>query len=223
MEIEGQVALVTGGANGLGEATARFLAEKGADVVILDYDADRAAQVAAEISGHSQQCDVSDPESAATGVTTAMARYGQAPRIIVNCAGIAHAARIVGREGKTSIPLFKKVIDVNLMGTYHIMTYAAQALMDAPALDNGERGVIINTSSAAYEDGQLGQSAYAASKGAVASMSLPAAREFAKMGIRVMAIAPGLFNTPMMEGLPRRNGIRDHQDDPIPRPSWSSF
>ena len=202
MEIEGQVALVTGGANGLGEATARFLAEKGADVVILDYDADRAAQVAAEISGHSQQCDVSDPESAATGVTTAMARYGQAPRIIVNCAGIAHAARIVGREGKTSIPLFKKVIDVNLMGTYHIMTYAAQALMDAPALDNGERGVIINTSSAAYEDGQLGQSAYAASKGAVASMSLPAAREFAKMGIRVMAIAPGLFNTPMMEGLP---------------------
>lgn len=202
MEIEGNVALVTGGAKGLGEATARYLANKGADVVILDYDADRAAQVAAEISGHSQFCDVSDPESAAAGVTTAMARYGQAPRIIVNCAGIGLAARIVGREGKTSIPLFRQVIDVNLMGTYHIMSYAAQALMDTPPLEGGERGVIINTSSAAYEDGQLGQSAYAASKGAIASMSLPAAREFAKMGIRVMAIAPGLFNTPMMESLP---------------------
>ena len=101
------------------KGTKSYAAIKGADVVILDYDADRAAQVAAEISGHSQHCDVSDPESAAAGVTTAMARYGQAPRIIVNCAGIGLAARIVGREGKTSIPLFRKVIDVNLIGTYH--------------------------------------------------------------------------------------------------------
>lgn len=216
MDIDGKVALVTGGANGLGEATARYLASKGADVMILDYDADRAAQVAAEISGHSQHCDVSDPESAAVGVTTAMARFGEAPRIVVNCAGVGLAARIVNREGKTSIPLFRKVIDVNLMGTYHIMSYATQALMDAPALDNGERGVIINTSSAAYEDGQLGQSAYAASKGAIASMSLPAAREFSKLGIRVMAIAPGLFNTPMMEGLPEETVTEIIKTIPFP-------
>ena len=202
MQIEGQNAIVTGGASGLGEATARYLAAQGANVTILDFDGEKAAQVAAEIGGHSQQCDVSDEHSVAAGVTSAMARFGQAPRIAVNCAGIGHAARIVGREGKVSTPLFRRVLEVNLFGTYYVMTYAAQAMMDLPPLENGERGVIINTASAAYEDGQIGQSAYAASKGAVASMCLPAAREFAKMGVRVMAIAPGLFNTPMMESLP---------------------
>ncbi len=202
MEIDGQVALVTGGASGLGEATARYLAAKGADVVILDTDGERAAQVAAEISGYSQQCDVSEWEAAATGVSSALARFGQAPRIIVNCAGIGMAARIVGKEGKTSIPIFQRVLAINLMGTYNIMSYGAQAMMDIPVLDTGERGVIINTSSAAYEDGQVGQAAYAASKGAIASMCLPAARELAHLGIRVMTIAPGLFRTPMMEKLP---------------------
>jgi NAD(P)-dependent dehydrogenase (short-subunit alcohol dehydrogenase family) len=202
MQIDGQVALVTGGASGLGEATARFLADRGALVAILDFDADRAARVAAEIGGYSQQCDVSDGEQVAAGVSSVMARFGQAPRIVVNCAGIGAAARIVGREGKTAIPLFRKVIEVNLFGTYNVMSYGAQAMMDLPVLETGERGVIINTSSAAYEDGQVGQAAYAASKGAIASMCLPAAREFAQSGIRVMAIAPGLFNTPMMETLP---------------------
>lgn len=202
MQIEGQVALVTGGASGLGAATARYLAKRGADVVILDYDGEKAAAVAAEISGYSQQCNVADEEAVAAGVTSAMARFGQAPRIVVNAAGIGLAARIVGREGKVSTPLFRRVLEVNLFGSYYVMTYAAQAMMDLPALENGERGVIINTASAAYEDGQVGQSAYAASKGAIASMCLPAAREFAKLGIRVMAIAPGLFHTPMMEGLP---------------------
>lgn len=202
MQIEGQVALVSGGASGLGEATARHLAKLGADVAILDHNGDRAAQVAAEIGGYSQQCDITEEEAVAAGVTSAMARFGQAPRIVVNCAGIGLAARIVGREGKVSTPIFRRVIEVNLFGTYHVMTYAAQAMMDLPPLDTGERGVIINTASAAYEDGQVGQSAYAASKGAVASMCLPAAREFAKLGIRVMTIAPGLFNTPMMESLP---------------------
>lgn len=202
MQIDGQVALVTGGGSGLGAATARYLAKMGAEVAVLDFDGQRASDVAAEIGGHSIQADVGDASEVAAGVSTAMARFGQAPRIVVNCAGIGPAARIVGREGKVSIDLFEKVIRVNLIGTYNVMSYAAQAMMEQPALETGERGVIINTSSAAYEDGQLGQSAYAASKGAIASMCLPAAREFAKPGIRVMAIAPGLFYTPMMEGLP---------------------
>ncbi|WP_293442854.1 SDR family NAD(P)-dependent oxidoreductase [Planktotalea sp.] len=202
MDIEGQVALVSGGASGLGEATARHLASLGADVAILDRDGERAAQIAAEIGGYSQQCDITEEEAVAAGVTSAMAHFGQAPRIVVNCAGIGIAGRIVGREGKVSTPLFRQVIEVNLFGTYNVMTYAAQAMMDLPSLETGERGVIINTASAAYEDGQIGQSAYAASKGAIASMALPAAREFAKIGVRVMTIAPGLFHTPMMEGLP---------------------
>lgn len=202
MRIEGQVAVVTGGGSGLGAATARWLAARGADVAILDYDGARGAAVAREIDGYSQQCDVSDAEQAAVGVTSAMARFGQAPRICVNCAGIADAARIVGREGKTSIPLFRRVVEVNLIGTYNVMSYAAQGMMDLPELEDGERGVIVNTSSAAYQDGQVGQAAYAASKGAVAAMCLPAAREMARMGVRVCAIAPGLFETPMMESLP---------------------
>ena len=216
MNIDGQVALVTGGASGLGEATARHLAERGADVAILDFDGEKAAKVAAEIGGYSQQCDVTDAGAVAAGVSSAMARFGQAPRIAVNCAGIGLAARIVGREGKVSIDLFRKVIEVNLIGTYHAMTYAAQAMMDAPALETGERGVIVNTASAAYEDGQVGQSAYAASKGAIASMCLPAAREFAKPGIRVMAIAPGLFHTPMMEGLPEETVAEITKTIPFP-------
>lgn len=203
MDIDGQPALVAGGASGLGAATARHLASLGADVSILDFNGERAAQVAAEISGYSQQCDVTDEASVAAGVTSAMARFGQAPRIVVNCAGIADAARIVGREGKVSTELFRRVIGVNLFGSYNVMTYAAQAMMEMPVLKGGERGVIINTASIAFEDGQVGQSAYAASKGAIASMCLPAAREFAPHGIRVMAIAPGLFHTPMMEGLPQ--------------------
>ena len=203
MNIEGQVAIVTGGGSGLGAATARWLAEKGADVAILDYDGDKAAAVAAEIGGYSQQTDVSVSDEAAAGVTGAMARFGQAARIVVNCAGIAAAARMVNREGKTSIPLFRRVIEVNLIGTYNVMSFAAQAMQDMPALDTGERGVIVNTASAAYQDGQVGQSAYAASKGGVASMCLPLAREMSKMGVRVCAIAPGLFHTPMMEALPQ--------------------
>ncbi len=165
MDIEGHGAVVTGGASDLGEATARHLAALGADVTILDFNGDRAAQVATEIHGYSQQCGVSEEESVAAGITSAMARFGQAPRIVVNCAGIGVAARIVGREGKVSTPIFRKVIEVNLLGAYNVMTYAAQGMIDLPPLDTGEQGVIINTSSAAYEDGQLGQAAYAASKG----------------------------------------------------------
>lgn len=212
MRIKGLGALVTGGASGLGEATARHLASLGADVTVLDIDAELALKVAADINGYSQQCDVTEEESVAAAITSAIAHFGQAPRIVVNCAGVGLAARIVNRKGEVSTPLFRKVIEVNLFGTYHVMSYAAQAMMDLPALDSGERGVIINTASAAYEDGQVGQTAYAASKGAIASMCLPAAREFAKTGVRVMAIAPGLFQTPMMDGLPEETvaGIVDN-------------
>ena len=153
MRVDGRVALVTGGASGLGEATARSLASRGAQVAIFDFDGEGAALVAAEIGGYACQCDVSDAARVAECITAAAEQFGQAPRIAVNCAGIGLAARIVGKEGKTSIPLFRKVIDVNLIGTYQVMSYAALAMMDAPPLDGGERGVIINTSSAAYQDG----------------------------------------------------------------------
>lgn len=202
MQIEGNAALVTGGASGLGAATARHLAGQGARVFILDRDIDLANEVAAEIGGAARSCDVSEPDDVAAAVAAAASHFGAPPRIAVNCAGIGVAARIVGREGKVSVPMFRKVIEVNLLGTYNVMTYVAQALMETDALEGGEKGVMVNTSSAAYEDGQIGQAAYAASKGAIAALCLPAAREFAQHGIRVMAIAPGLFRTPMMEGLP---------------------
>lgn len=201
MEISGQVALVSGGASGLGAATARRLAADGARVGILDFDAERAAAVAAEIGGHAVRTDVGDEASVASAVAEIAETLG-APRVAVSCAGIGPAARIVGRDGKLSTDLFERTIRVNLMGTYFVMSHAARAMMALDPLDTGERGVIVNTASVAFQDGQIGQSAYSASKGAIAAMCLPAAREMAKQGVRVMAIAPGLFNTPMMEGLP---------------------
>jgi NAD(P)-dependent dehydrogenase (short-subunit alcohol dehydrogenase family) len=201
MQIEGQGAIVTGGGSGLGAATARGLAAKGAKVAILDFDGDRAKAVAAEIGGTALQVDVSDPAAVGEAVARAAEWIGAAPRIAVNCAGIANGGRVVGREGKLSIDTFERVLRVNLFGTYNVMSHAARLMSEAEPLDTGERGVIVNTASIAYEDGQVGQSAYAASKGAVAAMCLPAARDLVRHGVRVMAIAPGLFQTPMMEGL----------------------
>lgn len=215
MVIKEQVALVSGGASGLGEATARHLAVLGAKVGIVDFDLEKATAVANDIGGFAVQADVSDEKSVHKAVADIEAKFG-APRVAVSCAGIGLAARIVGREGKTSIDVFQKTINVNLMGTYHVMTHAAARMMELEPMTDGERGVIINTSSVAYEDGQLGQSAYAASKGAIASMCLPAAREFARAGIRVMAIAPGLFKTPMMEGLPEEVTDKITADIPFP-------
>ncbi|MEP3046172.1 MAG: SDR family NAD(P)-dependent oxidoreductase [Roseibium sp.] len=202
MLIEGQQVLVTGGASGLGAATARHFAELGAKVAVLDFDIDRARDVAGQIGGVAVKVDVSDECAASAAIDKATNELGSTPRIVVNCAGIGTAARIVGREGKLSIDSFEKTLRVNLFGTYNVMSHAARRITALEPLKDGERGVIINTSSVAYQDGQLGQSAYAASKGAIASLCLPAAREFAQFGIRVMAIAPGLFHTPMMEGLP---------------------
>jgi NAD(P)-dependent dehydrogenase (short-subunit alcohol dehydrogenase family) len=202
MNISGQVALVTGGGSGLGAATARHLAAQGAKVAILDFDLSRAQAVADEIGGFAVQGDVSDAAAVEAAFDATVAHFNAAPRIAISCAGIATAARIVGREGKLSIDVFEKTIRVNLFGTYNVMSHAARHMSDLNPLEDGERGVIINTASVAFEDGQFGQAAYAASKGAIASMCLPAARELSQTGIRVMAIAPGLFMTPMMESLP---------------------
>jgi NAD(P)-dependent dehydrogenase (short-subunit alcohol dehydrogenase family) len=201
MQITGQVVIVTGGASGLGAATARRLAEEGARVAILDYEIDRAAAVAEEIGGHAVPTDVGDEAAVAAAMDEVKAALGP-PRVAVNCAGLGLAARVVGREGKLSTELFERTIRVNLIGTYTVMSHAAREMQALDPLESGERGVIVNTSSVAWQDGQVGQAAYAASKGGIAAMCLPVAREFAKTGIRCVAIAPGLFETPMMEGLP---------------------
>lgn len=203
MNIDGQIAVVTGGASGLGAATVRYLSGQGAKVCILDFDAGRGAEIAAEVHGCFAQVDVGDAANVKAAIASLQDQAGGAARIAVNCAGIAPAGRIVGREGKLAIDKFEHAIRVNLIGTYNVMSYAARAMAELEPLSNGERGVVINTASIAYQDGQVGQSAYAASKGGVASMTLPAARDFASLGVRVMAIAPGLFNTPMMQSLPQ--------------------
>lgn len=215
MEIKGQTALVTGGGSGLGAATARLLAAKGAKVAILDFDVEKARQVANEIGGIAVQADVSDETAVDKALAEAEGKLGTA-RITVSCAGVGTAARIVGREGKASFDVFERTLRVNLFGTYNVMTHAARRMMNADPLDDGARGVIVNTSSVAWQDGQLGQAAYAASKGAIASMCLPAAREFAQWGIRVLSIAPGLFHTPMMEGLPEEVAAEIAGNIPFP-------
>lgn len=201
MKIDGQVAVVTGAASGLGAATAQHLAALGARVGVLDFDAERGRAVADNIGGYALPLDVSDEAAVDAAMTQIESELG-CPRIVVNCAGVGSAARIVGREGKTSFDVFQRTLAVNLFGTYNVMTHAARRMMLVEPMQDAQRGVVINTSSVAWQDGQLGQAAYAASKGAIASMCLPAAREFARAGIRVMNIAPGLFHTPMMEGLP---------------------
>ncbi len=216
MQIKGQIALVTGGGSGLGEATARYLAALGAKVAILDFNIEAAKNVAADINGLAVQADVSDEAQVSAAFDKVGKQLAGPVRIAISCAGIGLAARIVGREGKPSFDVFEKTLKVNLFGTYNVMTHAAKRMTGAEPMENDERGVNINTSSVAWQDGQLGQAAYAASKGAIASMCLPAAREFAQHGIRVMAIAPGLFNTPMMEDLPEEVTAKITANIPFP-------
>ncbi|KCV81300.1 short-chain dehydrogenase/reductase SDR [Actibacterium atlanticum] len=216
MQIGGQIAVVTGGGSGLGAATARHLAAKGARVAILDFDLERAKTVAHELDGIAVQADVSDEAGVNAALEKVETALGAAPRIAINCAGVGMAARIVGREGKLSFDVFEKTLRVNLFGTYNVMSHAARRMAELDPLEHGERGVIVNTASVAWQDGQLGQAAYAASKGAIASMCLPAAREFAQFGIRVMSIAPGLFRTPMMEGLPEEVATQITANIPFP-------
>ncbi|HZL62632.1 MAG TPA: SDR family NAD(P)-dependent oxidoreductase [Pseudolabrys sp.] len=204
MEIKGQAAIVTGGASGLGAATARALAASGAKVAVFDLNEKGAAEVAASIKGIAVTCDVADAAAAEAAVKQAAADHGPA-RILVNCAGVGPAKRIVGRDGPMPLADFERVIRINLIGSFNMMRLAAAAMQPLPALADGERGVIVSTASVAAFEGQIGQAAYASSKGAVAALTLPAAREFAQFGVRVLAIAPGIFGTPMLRALPQES------------------
>jgi NAD(P)-dependent dehydrogenase (short-subunit alcohol dehydrogenase family) len=201
MEIAGSAAIVTGAASGLGAATAEHLIKAGAKVALLDINLDGASETATRIGGLPVRCDVTQDASATEALAVARARHGAA-RILINCAGIGPAKRIVGRDGPMPLAEFEQAIRINLIGTFNLMRLAAadMAALEPPA--DGERGVIISTASVAAFEGQIGQAAYAASKGGVAALTLPAAREFAQFGIRVLAIAPGIFGTPMLRALP---------------------
>jgi len=201
MDIKDKAAIVTGGASGLGAATAEHLAKSGARVTVLDLKAEAAEAKAGEIGGLGIGCDVADEMAAEAALTRAAEAHGPA-RILVNCAGIGDAKRIVGRDGAQPLSEFERVIRVNLIGTFNMMRLAAAAMAQHDPMEDGERGVIVSTASIAAFEGQIGQAAYAASKGGVASLTLPAARELAQFGIRVLTIAPGLFMTPMVRGLP---------------------
>lgn len=216
MNINGVGAIVTGGGSGLGEATARALAAAGAKVAVFDMAEDAAKRVAADIGGIACICDVVDEASTQAAIAKARDAHGVA-RVVVQCAGVAPPIKIVGKKGPHPLDQYNKVIAVNLVGTFNVMRLAAADMLDAEALDNGERGVVINTASIAGFEGQVGQAAYASSKAGVVGLTLPAAREFAKTGVRVVCIAPGIFGTPMMAGLPQN--VQDSLGASVPFPS----
>jgi NAD(P)-dependent dehydrogenase (short-subunit alcohol dehydrogenase family) len=203
MQIEGSSALVAGGASGLGEATARLLHARGANVVICDLNEERGQSLASELGDSAQfaRADVTDPDSVQAAVQAAAALPGGF-RISVCCAGIGWAERTASKRGPHSFEPFETVIRVNLIGTFNVMRLAAAAMVENEPTDSGERGVCVNTASIAAFDGQIGQIAYSASKGAIVSMTLPAARDLAPTGVRVCAIAPGTFDTPLLGTLP---------------------
>ena len=202
METKGHAAIVTGGASGLGAATARALAAAGAKVAIVDVNEKAANEIAGELKGVAVACDVADSASGEAAVKKAANAHGPA-RILVNCAGVGPAKRIVGREGPMPLADYERVIRINLIGTFNMMRLVAAAMQAVEPLAGGERGVIISTASVAAFEGQVGQAAYSSSKGGVTALTLPAAREFAQFGIRVLAIAPGIFGTPMLRALPQ--------------------
>ncbi|MCV0397394.1 MAG: SDR family NAD(P)-dependent oxidoreductase [Rhizobiaceae bacterium] len=197
-----QVAVVTGGGSGLGEATARALAAAGAKVALFDVGMERAEKVAADIGGIAVRCDVSSAEGGEKAFAEVEEKLGT-PRILVNCAGIGVAAKTTGKDGAHSLDLYRKVIEVNLIGTFNMIRLFAVRAEALEPLDGGERGVIVNTASVAAYDGQIGQAAYSSSKGGVVGMTLPVARDLSRAGIRVCTIAPGIFETPMLAGLPQ--------------------
>jgi NAD(P)-dependent dehydrogenase (short-subunit alcohol dehydrogenase family) len=202
MQLQGQAVLVSGGASGLGAETARQLAAAGARVAILDVNMEAGQALAAEIGAIALACDITDSASVTAALDAAEAAHGPA-RVLVNCAGIGGAKRLVGRDG-SAMPLedFSRIIHVNLIGTFNMTRLAAARMVAQEGLEDGERGVIILTSSVAAFDGQIGQEAYAASKGGLTSLTLPLARDLAQFGVRVMTIAPGLFMTPLLFKLP---------------------
>jgi NAD(P)-dependent dehydrogenase (short-subunit alcohol dehydrogenase family) len=216
MQLRDQAAIVTGGASGLGAATARQLAAQGAKVAICDLNAKLAETVAAEIGGVAVVCDVSDAAAAEAAVAQAAKAHGPA-RVLVNCAGIGVAKRVIGREGPMVLSEFEKVIKINLIGSFNMLRLATAEMSKLEPLSSGERGVVICTASVAAYDGQIGQAAYSASKGGIVGMTLPIARELAQFGIRVMTIAPGLFLTPLLAGLPQEAQDSLAAAIPVPR------
>ena len=210
-------ALVTGGGSGLGEATARALADRGASVVVFDLNEEHGSRVAAEIGGLYVSVDVSDPASVAAGLETARAHQGQ-ERITVNCAGIAPAQKTASKGVAHDAALYAKVISVNLIGTFNVASQSAVGMSAADVLNtDNERGLIVNTASVAAFEGQVGQVAYASSKGGVAALTLPMARDLSRDGVRVCTIAPGLFETPMLRGLPE--DVQEALGKQVPFPS----
>jgi NAD(P)-dependent dehydrogenase (short-subunit alcohol dehydrogenase family) len=216
MELPGQAAIVTGGGSGLGAATAEALAAAGARVTVLDVNREAAEHVARQVGGLAASCDVADAAGASAAFALAAQAHGPA-RLLVNCAGIGPAARIVGRHGAMALDAFDQVIRVNLVGTFNMLRLAAAAMTTLDRLEDDERGVIVNTASIAAYEGQIGQAAYAASKAGVIGLTLPAARELARSGIRVVTIAPGLIETPMFNGLPE--DVRAGLAASVPYPS----
>lgn len=200
MQIKDQVFIITGAASGLGAASARRLASQGARVVLADLNVEAGTALATELGGHFVRCDVCSQSDAQAVV--AQAGTGGVLRGLINCAGIAPAQKTIGRDGPAPLDGFARTVSINLIGTFNMLRLAAAAMADATPLEDGERGVIVNTASVAAYDGQIGQAAYAASKAGVAGMTLPIARDLARSGIRVMTIAPGIFETPMLLGMP---------------------
>jgi NAD(P)-dependent dehydrogenase (short-subunit alcohol dehydrogenase family) len=215
MEIAGKVFIVTGGASGLGEGTARMLAANGGKVVVADLQADKGQALAQELGGAFVKCDVSQ-EADGQAVIAQAVSMGKLVGL-VNCAGIAPAAKTVGKDGAHALALYTKVITVNLIGTFNMIRLAAEAMCKNEPEPTGERGVLISTASVAAFDGQIGQAAYAASKGGVVGMTLPIARDLARNGIRNMTIAPGIFGTPMLFAMPKE--VQDALAASVPFPS----
>lgn len=216
MRLDGQAAIVTGGASGLGAATAAALARQGARVAVFDINAAAAEAVASPLGGIGIGCDVADASAAEAAFAIAAKAHGGV-RVLVNCAGIGTAGRIVGKDGPMKLEAFERVIRINLIGTFNMLRLAAAEMATLDAEEDGERGVIINTASIAGIEGQIGQAAYAASKAGVIGLTIQAARELARSGVRVMTIAPGLIETPMFNGLPE--DIRAGLAATVPFPS----
>jgi NAD(P)-dependent dehydrogenase (short-subunit alcohol dehydrogenase family) len=215
MDIKGKVFIVTGGASGLGEGTARMLAAEGGKVVVADVQADKGEALAKEIGGAFVKCDVTQEADGQAAVAKAVS-LGKLMGL-VNCAGIAIGVKTVGKDGAHPLAQFSRVIGINLIGSFNMIRLAAEAMCRNEPEATGERGVLINTASVAAYDGQIGQAAYSASKGGVVGMTLPIARDLARNGIRVMTIAPGIFGTPMMFGMPKE--VQDALAASVPFPS----
>jgi NAD(P)-dependent dehydrogenase (short-subunit alcohol dehydrogenase family) len=215
MQIQDNVFIITGGASGLGAATARMIAAAGGKVVLADVQVEAGTALALELNGRFLKCDVTS-EADGLAVVAAAEAMGTL-RGLVNCAGVAPAVKTVGKDGPHPLDVFQRTVNVNLVGTFNMARLAADAMGKLDALDSGERGVIINTASVAAYDGQIGQAAYGASKAAVVGLTLPMARDLARSGIRVMTIAPGIFETPMLMGMP--DEVRDALGKMVPFPS----